>query len=185
MRVGSLTEHTAVQRVGSVCPADSLLPQDYRNMCLIFRQKHKVHEAGWAGSPLATQIKAWVFIMSHHIPMSISHMLFFIEKICQFIESTQCNASTLTVSLSFVKNRSVWKEETECFLKLWLCSVSTCFIKNEIIQQTDVLYTFHSFSQQKTSLDWGHYCCLLPVLPFYFTTVVLIFCFPGSCTESG
>lgn len=32
MRVGSLTEHTAVQRVGSVCPADSLLPQDYINV---------------------------------------------------------------------------------------------------------------------------------------------------------
>lgn len=46
------------------------------------------------------------------------------------------------------------------------------FIKNEIIQQTDLTYTLNIFSQQEAGLDCGHYYCLPPVLPFYFTTLV-------------
>lgn len=76
------------------------------------------------------------------------------------------------------RNSSVQEEEKKTTFLNCGRAVPPCFITSEIIQQTtDWLYTLRSSSQQKAGAAWGHYRRPLPVWLFYFTTVVLIFCF--------
>lgn len=104
------------------------------------------------------------------IPISIGHKQLLIEKCftaahCEHLMSR----ADLNVFPQFhPKTVVLERKKKDHFPKLWSCCPGLFYYQwDHPADNWLAVYFLRSSSQQKAGAGWGHYCCLLPVCPFF------------------